>query len=176
MKNILVLGFLLWCSQVSAENKYTFLQYNPATGDTKFDLNLKDLNIRAQANVNNFVSTLGVKFDVSTDKIDHLMVNYNFTPADTYMTLRISEMTDKSIHDVAHAYKDNRSGGWGSVAKEMGIKLGSREFHQLKDGMYMDEVNSGNKAKGKNKKKNKNKKAHKSNRGQSKGRGRRQEY
>ena len=176
MKNILVLSLLLWFSQLNAENKYTFLQYNPATGDTKFDLNLKDLNIRAQANVNNFVSTLGVKFDVSTDKIDHLLVDYNFTPADTYMTLRISEMTDKSIHDVAYAYKENRSGGWGSVAKQLGIKPGSREFHQLKNGMELDEENYGNKGKGKKNNKKKNKKAHKANRGQSKGRGRRQEY
>ena len=164
MKNIIAVSCLLISINVNAGNSVGIIQYNASTGDSTLDVQLKDMNIKASANINDFISTLGFKYEVSTSKIKHLIVDYNFTPADAYMTLSISRITDKSIHDVAHTYKDNKLKGWGFVAKEMGIKPGSREFHQLKKAMKYDEseVTESASGKGKNKKWNK---------GQGKGKG-----
>jgi len=144
MKRIISILFLLICLNAEAAKPSAYIQYNAHTGDTKLDLQLNEMNIKARANMNDFVSTLGFQYQTSTSKINHLMLDYNFTPADVYMTLSISRETDRSIHDVAHAYKNNKSKGWGVVAKKMGIKPGSKAFHQLKSGTtFRDAVSSG---------------------------------
>jgi hypothetical protein len=141
---VIAVSAVLLSSSTQANNEYLYINYNAKTGDTKLDVQLKDINLKAKADTDNFIKSLGFKYDVSTGKVKHLMVDYNFTPADAYMTLSISRTTNRSIHDVAHTYKDNKLKGWGYVSKRMGIKPGSREFHQLKRGMkFGDEVSQG---------------------------------
>ena len=41
-------------------------------------------------------------------------------------------MLGSNIDDVIISYKKNKEKGWGVIAKEMGIKPGSPEFHALK--------------------------------------------
>ena len=146
MKRLIIkaiaISIVLLSSNTQADNEYLYINYNAKTGDTKFDVQLKDMNLKAKTNTDNFIESLGFKYDVSTSKVKHLMIDYNFTPADAYMTLSISRSTNRSIHHVAHTYKDNKSEGWGYVSKKMGIKPGSREFHQLKKGMKFDDGDS----------------------------------
>ena len=166
MKKLLVSLVLTVCIQSQMVNASGYIQYNARTGDTSLDLQLSDMNIKAKANLNDFVSTLGIQYQTSTSKINHLIVDYNFTPADAYMTLSISKETNRSIHDVAHSYKDNKSKGWGFVAKQMGIKPGSKAFHQLKKGMKASNKKNKNKSehsKSKNKHKDKGNKGNKGN-------------
>jgi len=51
-------------------------------------------------------------------------------PADVYYASVLSSASGKPISDVVGLYKDKK--GWGAVAKELGIKSGSEEFHELK--------------------------------------------
>jgi hypothetical protein len=57
-------------------------------------------------------------------------------------------MSGRSIDVVTAQYKKNKGRGWGALAKSLGIKPGSPEFHALKrgDDLY------GQKGKGKGKK------------------------
>ena len=65
---------------------------------------------------------------------------------------------------MVEVYKSNKSKGWGAIAKEMGIKPGSAEFHAMKKSMKSkggsksnsngkSNSNDDNKGKGKGKKK-----------------------
>jgi hypothetical protein len=75
-------------------------------------------------------------------------------PADAYMVLRLGEMSGRPTDHVMGKYKSCKGKGWGTVAKSLGIKPGSKEFHALKnkDDLYTDSD------KGKTRKKSKGKK------------------
>jgi hypothetical protein len=50
------------------------------------------------------------------------------------MVLQLGHMTGRPFEKVYPTYKKNRGKGWGVIAKELGIKPGSPEFHALKRG------------------------------------------
>jgi len=52
-------------------------------------------------------------------------------------------------------YKSDKGQGWGALAKSLGIKPGSREFHALKRGHDLYDEKPGYKSKGKGKGKSK---------------------
>ena len=106
---------------------------NTATNDTELNSILKDINLNAKADIKLFKKNLSLDFNVTEGKIDQLMVSYDMQPADLYMSFQVSKQTGKSVEDVADCYKKNKGKGWGAIAKEMGIKPGSKEFHALKD-------------------------------------------
>ncbi|MCW8911217.1 MAG: hypothetical protein OQK76_11435 [Gammaproteobacteria bacterium] len=173
-KIISLISLLIISAQSLASDKEGRVRYNASTGDTMLDVSLGKLNLRADGNINDFISALGFEYKVPTTKIKSLIVDYNFTPSDAYMTLSIGHLTGRSIDDVASFYRSNQARGWGYVAKGMGIKPGSSEFHQLRQGSqlsFLSENNEkpakNNKAKGKGKEnknngqgKNKGKKDH----------------
>ena len=74
-------------------------------------------------------------------------------PAEIYFALELSKMSQKPIDNVVEIYKVNKEKGWGYIAKQLGIKPGSPEFHQLKNNVQ----NKGSKGKAKGKDKNHNK-------------------
>lgn len=102
------------------------------SGDKELDVTLNDINVKANEDKITFKKGLSTEFGISEGKIDKIMIGSNMTPADTYMTLQIAEMTKKDPEVVANSFVKNRDKGWGEVAKEMGIKPGSPEFHALK--------------------------------------------
>ena len=54
-------------------------------------------------------------------------------PADVYMAAKVRILSHRSWDEVLREYKENKGKGWGVIAKNLGIKPGSREFHELKD-------------------------------------------
>ncbi|MFH1758308.1 MAG: hypothetical protein ABH969_09705 [Pseudomonadota bacterium] len=127
--------------------------YNGKTGDKGLDLSLKNLNIQAQGDMKNFISRLSVSYGVPQPKIEDLFVKVKMPPADIYMTVRVAKIVNKPIDVVVDEYKAHKGKGWGVIAKKLGIKPGSKEFHELKnnDSGLMD------KGKGKGPKKGKKK-------------------
>jgi len=73
-------------------------------------------------------------------------------------------MSGRSIGYVTDKYKKHKGNSWGALAKELGIKPGSEEFHALKGGHDLrsgtkhGQVPSSGKGKNKNKGKGKGKK------------------
>lgn len=57
-----------------------------------------------------------------------------YAPADVYLIGELAQLSGKSFADVAGRYEANRGQGWGAVARDLGIKPGSAQFHALKDG------------------------------------------
>ena len=98
---------------------------------------MKDLNIRAEADPSGFRAQLEARFQIGDMQINALLSNVE-EPADAYMVLRLGEMSGRSPQYVLNKYKSERRKSWGVLAKSLGIKPGSREFHALKRGQDLN--------------------------------------
>jgi len=102
------------------------------TGDTEFDDFLKDLNIKAQTDIKLFNKNLSIKYNVPENKIESMIVKDKIAPADVFMIFETAQTINKPAEDVLQVYKKNKEKGWGYIAKQMGIKPGSKEFRAMK--------------------------------------------
>ena len=116
---------------------------------------IKDLNVQAQADPSGFRAALGARFKIGDAEISAVLGNVAY-PGDAYMVLRLGEMSRHPTDYVINQYRAGKGKGWGALAKSLGIKPGSAEFHALKNGhdLYGDkDVSVGaQKGKGKGKK------------------------
>jgi hypothetical protein len=120
---------------------------------------MKDFNIKAQADPSGFKASLATRFKIGPAQIDAVISN-TAKPADAYMVFRLGEMSKKPPEAVMEQYKAGKGQGWGKLAKSLGIKPGSPEFHALKRGHDLDGGGDGS-DKGKGKGKGKKDKKHK---------------
>ena len=110
---------------------------------------MKDFNLKAQADPSGFKASLAARFKIGDAQITTVLSNVD-RPADAYMVLRLGEMSGQPTDRVTERYRSAKGQGWGNLAKSLGIKPGSKEFHALKRGHDLDDSGSG-KAKGKKK-------------------------
>jgi hypothetical protein len=113
---------------------------------------LDDIEVRAGADRGAYKADLRLTFDVSEGEVNGLF-EVMARSSDVYMCLRIGELTDAPIDRVVDEYRRHQGQGWGVIAKNLGIKPGSDEFHALKAGRLPDRNGSsgGNGSKNKNK-------------------------
>jgi hypothetical protein len=123
-----------------------------ASGD--LDSFVRSVNVQAQADLGAFRVRLSTQFGIPLPKIDALMMRVA-TPGDVYMCLRVGQIASTPIETVMREYRDNRRKGWGTIAKNLGIKPGSKEFHALKSGDFNGNDSGKSKGKGKGKGKGK---------------------
>ena len=111
---------------------------------------IKGFNIQAEQDPSGFRVRLAARFQIGKSQIDAVLSNVE-NPADAYIALRLGEMSRQPVDHVIRQYQAGK--GWGAVAKSLGIKPGSKEFHALKQGqdLYADRSAKG-KARGKGKK------------------------
>ena len=67
------------------------------------------------------------------------------------LAAQLSLSIGKPFNEVVKTYSANKSKGWGAIAKEMGIKPGSAEFHAMKKSMKDKGGKGGDKGKGNSK-------------------------
>lgn len=116
-----------------------------AAGD--FDW-IKGFNIQAEQDPSGFRARLAARFQIGNAQIDTVLSNIE-KPADVYIALRLGEMSRQPVDYVIGQYKSNKGKGWGALAKSLGIKPGSKEFHALKQGQDLYAEGSKDQAKGK---------------------------
>jgi hypothetical protein len=117
-----------------------------AAGD--FDW-VRDFNTRAQADPTGFRERIAARFQIGDAQIAALLGGVP-TPADAYIVLRLGEISRQPADRVLREYNTSKGRGWGVIAKSLGIKPGSEEFHALKRGQDLYNGDDG-KAKGKKK-------------------------
>lgn len=105
---------------------------------------LKDFSVQAQLDPSGFKARLATRFNIGDVQVNAVLSNVP-DPADAYMVLRLGEMSSKPAEYVIEQYKSGKHKGWGALAKSLGIKPGSSEFHALKQGGDLD--NGGSKHK-----------------------------
>jgi hypothetical protein len=91
----------------------------------------KDFNIQAQADPSGFRAKLATRFNIGDVQVEAILSNCD-RPADAYIMLRLGEMSGRTTDYVVEKYRKNKGKGWGAMAKSLGIKPGSKEFHALK--------------------------------------------
>jgi hypothetical protein len=133
----------------------SFMTAVPASIAGDFDW-MKDFSVKAEADPSGFRAQLGARFKIGDAEINAVLSNVD-NSADAYMALRLGEMSGKPTEEVIEKYKAEKRKGWGSLAKSLGIKPGSKEFRALKNGddLYGSERDSKSKGKGKGKEKKK---------------------
>lgn len=119
----LILTSITLFSQVSLKVK---------SGDTELDLSLGEINTSAEKDFSLFKTDMTATYSVTAAKIDNLKLTFSMQASDIFMTLEIAKSTGKTIEVVAAEFKKSKGKGWGEIAKNLGIKPGSDEFHALK--------------------------------------------
>jgi hypothetical protein len=113
---------------------------------------ISDFNFRAESDPSGFRARLEARFRVGDMEIKTVLGNVH-DPADAYILLRLGEISNQPIDHVIERYKTVKGSGWGVIAKSLGIKPGSKDFHALKQAqdLYDDNERGSGKAKGKGK-------------------------
>ena len=118
---------------------------------------LSNLNIQARADMNGFSARVSAQFGVPQAQVQTVISTVR-EPADAFMVFQLGQMAHRPPETVVQTYQTHKGKGWGVIAKELGIKPGSREFHALKNGDLVyggGPSEGGSKGKGKGKGHNK---------------------
>ncbi|UFS72249.1 hypothetical protein LPW11_08660 [Geomonas sp. RF6] len=94
---------------------------------------MNSVNVQAHADMQNFGVKLSAQFGVPLPQVQTIIRQVD-QPADAFMTLQLSQMSHRAPDTVLHTYQTKKGKGWGVIAKDLGIKPGSPEFHALKRG------------------------------------------
>lgn len=117
---------------------------------------VRDFNIKAELDPSGFKARLSARFKIGNAEIEAVLSNVE-EPADAYMVFRLGDMSKQSTSYVCDKYKAGKGKGWGALAKSLGIKPGSSEFHALKRGHDLHGAKPSGKGKAKSKDKGKTK-------------------
>ena len=129
---------------------FTFLMILPVQAASDLDVFISNLNVQAQADLGAFKVRLSTQFGVPAARVDAVMASVR-TPGDAYMCFRVGEVASRPVEIVTKEYQANKGKGWGVIAKNLGIKPGSKEFHELKKGNLNGDDSGPGKGKGKGK-------------------------
>lgn len=139
MKKPVFFVFLLFIAVISSAQ----VLFN--TGNAELDADLEKINVDAKLDFGAFKTDINLSYNISEKKIDYFSVSVKMEPGEIYFALELSKISGKPVDDVVEIYKVHKNKGWGYIAKQLGIKPGSPEFHKLTE-------NTKNKgSKGKNK-------------------------
>jgi hypothetical protein len=94
---------------------------------------LANLNVQAQVDLPGFSARISNQFGVPVPRVQAVLQSVQ-QPADAFMVFQLGQMSGKQPDRVLSVYEPNKKKGWGAIAKELGIKPGSAEFHALKNG------------------------------------------
>ena len=97
------------------------------------DVFLNDLNVQARADMPGFSVKLSTQFGVPLPQVQAVVAKVG-APADAFMCFELGHMSRRPYETVVQTYQTHKGQGWGVIAKRLGIKPGSPEFHALKSG------------------------------------------
>ena len=77
-----------------------------------------------------FGQMLARQYNLNESAIGDLHQKFNRNWGDLALGLEMGHLSKKPMNTVLGTYENNR--GWGNIAKDLGIKPGSEEFHRMK--------------------------------------------
>ena len=109
--------------------------WNPRTGDTWVDTRLTDINQYGYRYREPFIDEMVRYQGAPRDLVSDLLINKRWAPGDVYYACAIARAAGRPCREVVREWENDHGQGWGVIAKRMGIKPGSAEFHALKRGI-----------------------------------------
>lgn len=94
---------------------------------------LSNVNVQARVDLPGFSARISNQFGVPLPQVQ-AVVQAVREPADAFMVFQLGQFSGRQPERVMDVYSRNKGRGWGVIAKELGIKPGSAEFHALKRG------------------------------------------
>lgn len=122
MKKILI---ALFCVLFSAH----------ATAGGGLDGFLSKLNAQAKSDLAGFSARIGAQFGIPEAQVK-VVISTVKQPADAFMVFQLGQMARQPTDRVLQVYQSGKGKGWGAMARDLGIKPGSPEFHALKRGDF----------------------------------------
>lgn len=126
-----VVGLFGFGSAVAQD--YTF-GWNPRSGDVWVDTWLGDMNRYGSRYRDPFVDEMVRYHGAPRDLVTDLLGNRHWAPGDVYFACALASVLGRPCRYVVDVWERDHAQGWGAVAKNLGIKPGSPEFHRLKKG------------------------------------------
>jgi hypothetical protein len=106
--------------------------YNFRTGDAWVDTQLVQVNDYGLRDRAYFVDDVVNTFGAPRYLVNELLGARRWNPGDVYYACALAYSARRPCGDVVRYHDEAKGQGWGVVAKRMGIKPGSAEFHALK--------------------------------------------
>jgi hypothetical protein len=110
------------------------LGWNPRSGDVWVDVWLGDMNRYGSRYRDPFVDELVRYHGAPRDLVVDLLAR-RWAPGDIYFACALAKLVGRPCRYVVDIWERDHAQGWGAIAKRLGIKPGSPQFHQLKRGM-----------------------------------------
>ncbi len=123
---------LLGFGTASAQD-YTF-GWDPRSGDAWVDTWLGDMNRYGSRYRDPFVDEMVRYYGAPRDLVTDLLLNRHWAPGDIYYACAMASVMGRPCRYVVEVWERDHEQGWGAVARSLGIKPGSAEFHRLKKG------------------------------------------
>jgi hypothetical protein len=117
----------MWLGSLASSQAISF-----GFSDPVFEASLNDIGASAKVDLPGFSAEVSLQWGLDAPLIQ-ASLSQGLTPAEVYLAAGLASISGKPMAVVVDAYKRNKSKGWGFVAKELGIKPGSKEFKALKD-------------------------------------------
>lgn len=131
MKKIIFLMFVML--SITTFSQAQIVKFSASVGDLEMDNLLTDIHNQAIKDISAFHNNVVNTFNIVSSKVDAALKI--LAPGDVYMAAQLSVSIGKPFDEVVKTYQANKAKGWGAIAKEMGIKPGSPEFHAMKKSM-----------------------------------------
>jgi hypothetical protein len=109
--------------------------WNPRSGDVWVDTWLNDMNRSGGRYRDPFVDELVRHHSAPRELVIDLLTRRRWAPGDVYFACALARQIGRPCRYVVDIWERDHGQGWGAIAKRMGIKPGSPEFHRLKRGM-----------------------------------------
>lgn len=94
---------------------------------------LANVNVQARVDLPGFSARISNQFGVPLPQVQAIVQTVR-EPADAFMVFQLGQFSGRQPERVMDVYSKSKGKGWGVIAKELGIKPGSAEFHALKRG------------------------------------------
>ena len=110
------------------------VEWSPRTGDAWVDATLADINAYGRRYPDAFADELARYHGAPRDVVSALLAGAGWTPGDVYFACALAQSIGRSCRYVADEWQAHPGEGWGALAQRLGVKPGSAQFHQIKDG------------------------------------------
>ena len=108
--------------------------WNPRSGDVWVDTWLGDMNRYGTRYRDPFVNEM-VRYHAAPRDLVISLLDRRWAPGDIYFACALARLVGRPCRYVVDMWERDHGQGWGAIAKRLGIKPGSPQFHQLKKGM-----------------------------------------